>query len=114
MAASLQSKTPNPEETMMKPERLAAARCDELLAGLAGWERAEGREAITRRFAFKDFNAAFGWMSRVALMAEKLDHHPEWNNVYNRVDVLLATHDAGGLTELDFKLAAFMDQAAGG
>ena len=74
---------------------------------------AEGRDAITKTFKFDDFNAAFGWMTRVALAAEKLDHHPEWFNVYSRVEVLLATHDAGGVTELDVKLAKIMDEAAG-
>ncbi len=80
------------------------------LAGLAAWRAAEGRDAIVRTFQFKDFNAAFGFMSRVALLADKLDHHPEWSNVYNRVEVLLATHDADGVTELDVKMARFMDE----
>jgi 4a-hydroxytetrahydrobiopterin dehydratase len=71
-----------------------------------------GREAIRRTFRFADFTAAFGWMTRMALMAEKLDHHPEWFNVYNRVDVTLATHDADGVTELDVRLAKLMDMAA--
>ncbi len=71
-----------------------------------------GRDALTRQFRFADFNAAFGWMTQVALMAEKLDHHPEWFNVYNRVDVTLTTHDAGGVTELDVQLARFMSRAA--
>ena len=82
------------------------------LAQLAGWTTAEGRDALTKSFRFKDFNAAFGFMTRVALMAEKLDHHPEWSNVYNRVEVLLTTHDAGGVTELDVRMARFMDGAA--
>ncbi len=78
------------------------------------WKVAAGdRDAITRTFKFKDFNAAFGFMTRVALMADKLDHHPEWFNVYNRVEVTLATHDADGVTESDVELAAFMDEAAG-
>jgi 4a-hydroxytetrahydrobiopterin dehydratase len=93
----------------MARERIgAAAAC----AQVPGWAPAEGRDAIVRTFRFADFNAAFGFMSRVALMAEKLDHHPEWFNVYNRVDVLLATHDADGVTELDVKLAKFMNDAA--
>lgn len=79
---------------------------------LPGWAAAERREAITRSFRFKDFNAAFGFMARVALKAEQMDHHPEWSNVYNRVEVLLATHDAGGVTELDLALARFIDAAA--
>ncbi len=81
---------------------------------LAGWTALEGRDAITRSFSFADFNAAFGFMSRVAMMAEKLDHHPEWFNVYNRVEVTLSTHDAGGLTGLDVSLARFMNEIADG
>jgi len=84
------------------------------LAGLSGWTAAEGRDAIRKTFTFKDFNQAFGFMARVALLAEKMDHHPEWFNVYNRVDVTLSTHDADGLTELDVRMARFMDEAAGG
>ena len=86
---------------------------DAALAKLSGWSKAEGgRDAICKTFKFKDFNAAFGFMTRVALLAEKLDHHPEWSNVWNRVDVTLATHDADGVTERDVQLATFMDQAA--
>jgi 4a-hydroxytetrahydrobiopterin dehydratase len=95
---------------MSRPPRIGAAAA---LAGLPGWAAAEGRDAITKTFRFEDFNAAFGWMTRIALAAEKLDHHPEWFNVYSRVEVLLATHDAGGVTELDVKLARIMDAAAG-
>ena len=84
------------------------------LAGLAGWREAQGRDAITKTFAFADFNAAFGFMARAALVAEKLDHHPEWFNVYNRVEVTLATHDAGGVTERDVKLALEMNRLAQG
>lgn len=80
---------------------------------LSGWSAADGRDAIVKTFRFQDFNAAFGFMTRIALAAEKLDHHPEWFNVYNRVDVLLATHDADGVTALDVKLAKIMDAAAG-
>ncbi len=82
------------------------------LARLDGWHAAEGRDAITKEFRFKDFNAAFGFMSRVALFSEKHDHHPEWTNVYNRVEVTLATHDSGGVTDKDVALAHFMDEAA--
>ena len=82
------------------------------LAQLQGWSAAEGRDALAKRFRFKDFNAAFGFMTRVALLAEKLDHHPEWSNVYDRVEVLLTTHDAGGVTGLDLQMARFMDAAA--
>lgn len=80
---------------------------DELFA--TGWTEVEGRDAITKIFRFKTFNAAFGWMTRVAMIAEKMNHHPEWFNVYNRVEVTLSTHDAGGLSELDIKLARRMD-----
>jgi 4a-hydroxytetrahydrobiopterin dehydratase len=75
----------------------------------SGWKMVEGRSALQKSFKFSDFNQAFGFMTRVALVAEQMNHHPEWSNVYNRVDVVLSTHDAGGLTELDFKLAQFMD-----
>jgi len=83
------------------------------LAQLPGWEAVEGRDAITRRFSFRDFNAAFGFMTRVALKADQMDHHPEWSNVYNRVDVVLTTHDANGVTAKDVDLARFMDAVAG-
>lgn len=79
---------------------------------LSDWAQTEGRDAITKTFTFKNFNEAWGFMGRCALVAEKLDHHPEWFNVYNRVEVTLSTHDAGGLTELDIALAQFMDSAA--
>jgi 4a-hydroxytetrahydrobiopterin dehydratase len=94
---------------MNRPVKIGA---DAALAQLTGWSAAEGRDAIHKIFRFKDFNAAFGWMTRIALAAEKLDHHPEWFNVYSRVEVVLATHDADGVTELDVKLAAIMDAAA--
>jgi 4a-hydroxytetrahydrobiopterin dehydratase len=84
------------------------------LAKLAGWSDVEGRDAITRKFVFKDFNQAFGFMTRAALVAEKMDHHPEWFNVYKTVEVTLSTHDAGGLTERDVKLAEAMNALAGG
>lgn len=83
-----------------------------VLGGLPGWRAQDGRDAIGKSFRFDDFNAAFGFMARVALHAEKLDHHPEWFNVYNRVDVVLATHSAGGVTDLDVRMARFMDAAA--
>jgi 4a-hydroxytetrahydrobiopterin dehydratase len=82
------------------------------LARLKGWSEAGGRDAITKKFVFKNFNQAFGFMTRAALVAEKMDHHPEWFNVYKTVDVTLSTHDAGGLTELDVKLAEAMDKIA--
>ena len=82
------------------------------LAALPEWQPTDGRDAIARGYRFKDFNAAFGFMCRAALIAEKMDHHPEWSNVYNRVEVTLTTHDADGLTELDTQLAAAMDAIA--
>ena len=83
------------------------------LAKLSGWKETEGRDAIKKTFTFRDFNQAFGFMTRAALVAEKLDHHPEWFNVYKTVEVTLSTHDAGGLTERDIKLAEAMDRLAG-
>jgi len=84
------------------------------LADLPDWRRADDpRPAIARSLIFSDFNAAFGFMSRVALKAEVMDHHPEWSNVYNRVEVLLTTHDAGGVTEKDLILARFIESIAG-
>ena len=94
---------------MTRPARIGAQAA---LLELSGWAAAPGRDAIVKTYVFADFNAAFGWMTRVALAAEKLDHHPEWFNVYNRVEVTLATHDADGVTELDVRLARFMDEAA--
>ena len=82
------------------------------LRQLNGWSDVSGRDAITRKFTFKDFNQAFGFMTRAALIAEKMDHHPEWFNVYKTVEVTLSTHDAGGVTGLDIKLAAEMDKLA--
>ncbi|MCC7268354.1 MAG: 4a-hydroxytetrahydrobiopterin dehydratase [Caulobacteraceae bacterium] len=95
---------------MTRPNKIGAAAA---LAQLPAWSAVEGRDAIRREFRFADFNEAFGFMTRVALKADQLDHHPEWFNVYNRVEVLLATHDADGVTELDVELARFMDAAAG-
>jgi 4a-hydroxytetrahydrobiopterin dehydratase len=83
------------------------------LEDLQGWTMVLNREAIQKSFRFKDFNAAFGFMTRAALIAEQMNHHPEWFNVWNRVDVVLATHDADGLTELDMKLAKAMDAIVG-
>lgn len=94
-------------------ERLSDAERAAALSELDGWSMVEGREAIARTFEFRNFNQAFGFMSRVAMQAEKLDHHPEWFNVYKTVEVTLSTHDAGGLTALDVKLAKFMNKAAG-
>jgi 4a-hydroxytetrahydrobiopterin dehydratase len=94
--------------------RLSDTERQELLPALDGWAMTEGRDAITKRFVFADFNAAFGWMARVALVAEQLNHHPEWSNVYRNVDVTLSTHDANGLTRRDIELAQRMDQFATG
>ena len=82
------------------------------LAKLEGWSEVAGRDAITRTFVFKDFNEAFGFMTRAALVAEKNDHHPEWRNVYKTVEVVLSTHDAGGVTERDVALAEAMNKIA--
>lgn len=84
------------------------------LAALPDWRRADDpRPAVARTLRFADFNAAFGFMSRVALKAEVMDHHPEWSNVYNQVEIVLTTHDAGGVTEKDLTLARFIDSIAG-
>jgi 4a-hydroxytetrahydrobiopterin dehydratase len=93
-------------------QKLTAEARKAALARLHGWADAQGRDAIVKKFVFKDFNQAFGFMTRVALVAEKMDHHPEWCNVYKTVDVVLATHDAGGVTELDIKLAEAMEKMA--
>lgn len=90
-------------------EQLSEAERAEALDGLPDWDFDEGRDAITRSFAFADFVEAFGFMTRVALIAEKADHHPEWSNVWNRVEILLTTHDAGGLSHRDIELAQAID-----
>jgi len=99
---------------MMAAKKLSGEARKAALATLSGWSEAAGRDAITRKFTFKDFNEAFGFMTRAALVAEKMDHHPEWFNVYKTVEVTLSTHDAGGVTELDVQLAEAMDRIAGG
>jgi 4a-hydroxytetrahydrobiopterin dehydratase len=99
-------------ETKQMAQKLSNDDITKGLLKLAGWTKVEGREAISKKFKFKDFNEAFGWMTRIALQAEKMDHHPEWLNVWNRVEVTLATHSAGGITKLDLKLAAAMDKLA--
>ncbi len=88
------------------------AERSEAMASLDGWSVDDKRDAIAKQFKFRNFNAAFGWMSRVAMLAEKMNHHPEWSNVYNRVDVTLTTHDASGLTEKDIRMAKAMDAYA--
>ena len=95
---------------MAAPALIGAKAACELLPA---WSPVDGRDAITRSLKFRDFAEAFGFMAQIAVLAEKADHHPEWFNVYNRVEVTLATHDADGVTELDVKLARLMDAAAG-
>ena len=90
-------------EKLTGPARTAA------LGALSGWSELPGRDAIAKSFKFADFNAAFAFMTRVALKAEAMDHHPEWFNVYNKVDIVLSTHDAGGLSALDVEMAEFID-----
>ena len=98
----------------MKQEKLDGAAIAEKLAAAEGWALDEDGLGIRESFKFRTFIQAFGFMTEAAIAAEKLNHHPEWFNVYNRVDVRLTTHDAGGLSELDFKLAAAMEKAAAG
>lgn len=95
---------------MARPARIGAAAA---VAQLSGWAAGDGRDAIEKSFEFRDFSEAWAFMSRVALKAEALDHHPEWFNVYNRVEVTLSTHSAGGVTELDVQLAKYIDGVAG-
>lgn len=94
-------------------EKLAGKDRTEAIANLVGWQEVAGRDAIEKTFTFADFNEAFGFMARAALVAEKMDHHPEWSNVYKRVTVVLSTHEAGGLTGRDVRLAQAMDRIAG-
>jgi len=89
----------------------ASIGAEAAIARLEGWRTADGRDAIVKEFRFRDFNHAFGFISRVALYAERHDHHPEWFNVYNRVEVALTTHEANGVTDKDVALAHFMDEA---
>ena len=93
-------------------EKLTDSEIENALQDLEGWSRVEGKDAIYKSFKFKNFSQAFGFMSRCVLLAEKMNHHPEWFNVWNRVDVTLNTHDVGGLSELDFKMATRMNQYA--
>jgi 4a-hydroxytetrahydrobiopterin dehydratase len=95
-------------------EKLSTEARTRFFADHPGWTAVEGRDAATKTFKFADFNTAFGFMTRVAIAADKADHHPEWSNVYNRVGITLTTHDAGGLTEQDVALADFIEKAANG
>ena len=94
-------------------EKLSEAARSAALAALGSWRDVEARDAITRRFKFANFNQAWGFMNRVALKAEQMDHHHEWFNVYSTVTVTLSTHDCGGLSEKDVALAKFIDEVAG-
>ena len=94
-------------------EKLTGKARQTALASLKHWKKVGGRDAITKEYRFKDFNEAFGFMSRVAIKADQMDHHPEWFNIYNRVEVTLTTHDANGVSERDIALAKFMDGIAG-
>ena len=96
----------------MTDELLSGAPRAKILAELEGWTEAKGRDAICKTFQFKSFNQAWGWMNRVALVAEKMDHHPEWLNVYGRVEVTLSTHSAGGVTDKDIAIARKMEAFA--
>ena len=91
-------------------KKLSITDRNKAIKKLKGWQLVKDRNAITKTFQFKDFNAAFSWMTAIALNAEKMDHHPEWFNVYNRVIVTLSTHDVGGISKLDIKLAKLMDK----
>lgn len=93
-------------------ERLSGEARNQALGAIPDWTEVSGRDAIGKTFVFKDFNEAFGFMTRAALVAEKMDHHPEWRNVYKTVEVVLSTHDAGGITGLDIELAKAMNAIA--
>ena len=91
--------------------KLSTKKRQEALKTLRGWKKTKGRNAIEKNFIFKDFKVAFSWMTKIALIAEKMDHHPEWFNVYNKVEVKLSTHDTGGITELDVTMAKEMNKS---
>ncbi len=95
---------------MVATDKLSGKARIDALAGLDNWQDVTGRDAISRSFKFADFNKAFAFMTQVALQAEKADHHPEWSNVYNRVDIILSSHDADGITDRDIALAHFIDK----
>ena len=93
-------------------EKLSTKIRNESLKKLNGWKKTRGKDCIEKEFLFKDFQSAFSWMTKMALVAEKMDHHPEWFNVYNKVNVTLTTHDAGGITKLDIDLAKIMNKSS--
>ena len=94
-------------------DKLTGAARTKALAALKGWEKVRGRDALSRNYRFSDFNEAFGFMTRVAIKADQMDHHPEWSNIYNNVSITLTTHDAGGVSARDVALAKFIDRIAG-
>lgn len=93
-------------------KKLSTKIRNESLKKLNGWKKTRGKDCIEKEFLFKDFQSAFSWMTKMALVAEKMDHHPEWFNVYNKVNVTLTTHDAGGITKLDIDLAKIMNKSS--
>jgi 4a-hydroxytetrahydrobiopterin dehydratase len=110
--ASMQPRAASTGDTMI--EKLSSEQRATQIAQLDGWQNVEGRDAIKRQFKFADFNEAFGFMTRVAIKAQEMDHHPEWFNVYSNVEITLSTHDANGVTEGDIQLARFIDEIAAG
>ena len=94
-------------------EKLTGAARQKALSSLKGWKKVRGRDALHKAYKFSDFNEAFGFMTRVAIKADQMDHHPEWSNVYNNVTITLTTHDAGGVSMRDIELAKFIDRIAG-
>ena len=94
-------------------DKLTGAGRKKALASLRGWKKVRGRDALSKSYKFADFNEAFGFMTRVAIRADRVDHHPEWSNIYNNVSITLTTHDAGGISDRDIALAKFIDRIAG-
>jgi 4a-hydroxytetrahydrobiopterin dehydratase len=109
--AGASASTPAQEVTAMIHKLTSEERSTQI-GQLNGWQAARGRDAIQRQYQFADFNEAFGFMTRVAIKAQEMDHHPEWFNVYNKVEITLSTHEADGVTERDIKLARFIDEVA--
>ena len=99
-------------KTSLNAMKLSTKIINESLKKLNGWKKTRGKDCIEKEFLFKDFQSAFSWMTKMALVAEKMDHHPEWFNVYNKVNVTLTTHDAGGITKLDIDLAKMMNKSS--